>query len=198
MSSHHPVEPALDPDAGFSFAAHHKVAFGVLCAGFACIFALASLAMLLHAPLIFPSLGATVFLLLAAWQTEAASPRNVLCGHAIAIVCGYLALLATGLVDAPPSVVTGVSGDRVVAAALSLAFTGGLMVMFHTPHAPAGATTLIVSLGLVGQPLFPRLFVVEAAVALLVLMAFAIHRLRGRRYPVWKHELPVDVPGRSR
>jgi CBS-domain-containing membrane protein len=174
------------PETG-PFSAHHKLCFGALCAGFTCIFALASLAMLTHAPLIFPSLGATVFLLLSAWKTEAASPRNVLCGHAIAIVCGYLALLATGLTDAPPTVVQGVSGERVVAAALSLGFTGALMLLLHVPHAPAGATTLIVSLGLVGQPLPVRLLVVEGAVALLVAMAFVLHRCRGRPYPLWRH-----------
>jgi len=174
-------------DESGPFSQHHKVCFGTLCAGFTCVFALAALAMLTHAPLIFPSLGATVFLLLSAWRTEAASPRNVLCGHAIAIVCGYLALLATGLVDAEPAVVTGVSGERVVATALSLGFTGALMLLFHVPHAPAGATTLIVSLGLVGRPLLPRLLVVEGAVALLVAMAFVLHRCRGRAYPLWRH-----------
>jgi len=119
-----PDAPASGVQARYSFAKNHRVAFSVLCASFACIFALASLAMLTHAPLIFPSLGATIFLLLSAWRTDAASPRNVLYGHAIAIVCGY--------------------------------------------------------------------------VALLVLMAFAIHRLQGRQYPVWKQQLMLDDPARAR
>jgi len=169
------------------FAEHHRVAFGVMCAGFACIGALAGLAMLTRAPWIFPSLGASSFLLFSAHETDAASPRNVLLGHGIAILCGYFALMATGLLLAPPSVVAGVDGQRVLAAAISLGLTGAFMVVFRTGHAPAGATALIVSLGLVGQPLFERLFIVEGAVALLVLMAFVIHRCRGRRYPFWTH-----------
>lgn len=183
------LNPPTSPvRAGSSFAEHHKLCFGVLCAGFTGIFALASLAMLTHAPLIFPSLGATTFLLLSAWKTEAASPRNVLCGHAIAIACGYFALLVTGLADAPPAMVTGVVNERVLATALSMGFSGALMLLFHVPHAPAGATTLIVSLGLVGQPLLPyRLLIVEGAVALLVAMAFLLHRCRGRDYPLWRH-----------
>jgi CBS domain-containing membrane protein len=195
------IDPSMlsrDDAARFSFAEHHKVAFGVLCAGFVCIYALASLAMLTKAPLIFPSLGATSFLLLSAWRTAPASPRNVLFSNAIAIVCGYVALRVTGLLDAGPSVVTGVGSERVIAAALALGLTGGLMLVFHTPHAPAGATTLIVALGLVGQPLVPRLIVVEGSVALLVAMAFVLHRCRGRSYPLWRHDDTMDVPVSSR
>lgn len=59
------------------------------------------------------------------------------------------------------------------------------MLLFDTPHAPAGATALIVSLGLVPPPIPRHLFVVEAAVALLVLVALLAHRALGRAYPLW-------------
>jgi hypothetical protein len=52
-----------------------------------------------------------------------------------------------------------------VAAALSLALTGALMIAFKAVHPLAGATTLIVSLGLVTTPW--HLLVIECAVALL-------------------------------
>jgi len=75
----------------------------------------------------------------------------------------------------------------VIAAALSLAVTAALMILAGVSHAPAGATTLIVSLGIITRP--SRLVVMELAVIVLTLQAFCINRLVGIPYPVWK-ELP--------
>jgi len=113
----------------------------------------------------------------------AASPRNALCGHAIGIVCGYVALWVTGLQHAGPAIVTELGWTRILAAALSLGTTGALMIRMNVPHPPAAATTLIVSLGLVSRPAY--LVVLEAAVALLVVQAIIINRLTGVRYPLW-------------
>jgi CBS domain-containing membrane protein len=155
----------------------------VLVNGFITIALLGAVAMVSKTPFVFPSLGPTAFLLFATPLLPAASPRNTLLGHAIGIVCGYLALLVTGLADAPPAMVAGVHGDRLIAAALSLAFTGALMVLLGCPHPPAGATTLIVSLGIVTRPF--HLLVIEVAVALLTLQAILINRLAGTTYPLW-------------
>ena len=67
--------------------------------------------------------------------------------------------------------------------ALSLATTGALLILLNVPHPPAAATTLIVSLGVVTTPAY--LFVLEAAVGLLVVQALLINRLAGVRYPLW-------------
>jgi len=61
--------------------------------------------------------------------------------------------------------VEGVNLPRVFAAALSLAATCAIMVLLDVPHPPACATTLIVSLGIVRQPL--ALGIMEAAVAIM-------------------------------
>jgi hypothetical protein len=45
----------------------------------------------------------------------------------------------------------GIHVPGVLAAALSLSATGALMVLFGVSHPPAGATTLIVSLGIIAQ-----------------------------------------------
>ena len=66
---------------------------------------------------------------------------------------------------------------RVGAAALSLGVTSGLMVWLQVPHPPAGATTLIVSLGV--MPQLWQIPVLMAAVVLLVAQAFVINRLAG-------------------
>jgi CBS-domain-containing membrane protein len=111
------------------------------------------------------------------------SPRHTMYGHAIGIACGYLALRVTGLAHAPPATVAGVDAPRVLAAALSLASTGALMILLKAAHPPAGATTLIVSLGIVTKPSF--LLLIEVAVGLLTLQAIAINRLAGLDYPLW-------------
>ena len=151
--------------------------------GFISIGILCGLAMLFRTPFIFPSLGAIAFLVFFTPTTPAASPRNTLCGNAIALICGYAALWVTGLQHAGPAMVTEFGSGRILAAALSLATTGALMIRLNVPHPPAAATTLIVSLGVVTKPAY--LVVLEAGVALLVVQAIIINRLTGVRYPFW-------------
>lgn len=151
--------------------------------GFLTIALLSGLAWLSGTPFVFPSLGPTAFLFFFNPTAPAASPRNAMVGHAIGILCGYGALWVTGLQDAPPAMVTGVDLNRMLAAALSLASTGSLMILLRSPHPPAGATTLIISLGIITQPF--QLLVIEVAVALLTLQAVAINRLAGIAYPWW-------------
>ena len=57
------------------------------------------------------------------------------------------------------------------------------MVLLRVAHAPAGATTLLISLGLITQPF--HFLVIEIAVALLCLQAILINRLAGLNYPMW-------------
>jgi len=160
-----------------------RLAWPAFIDGFATIAMLAALAMALRTPLVFPSLGPTAFLLFFAPDSPAACPRNTLYGHAVGILCGYTALWLTGLQYAPSAMLEGVNLPRVVAAGLSLALTGGLMILFGVVHPPAGATTLIISLGIITQP--QQLLIIEAAVALVTLQAVVTHRLRGVAYPLW-------------
>ena len=151
--------------------------------GFATIALLAAVAMISRTPFVFPSLGPTAFLFFFTPRAPAASPRHTIYGHAIGIVCGYGALWLFGLQHAPPAMATGVSAARVGAAALSLASTGALMILAKAAHPPAGATTLIISLGIVTRPF--HLLVIEIAVAILTLQAIVINRLAGIDYPLW-------------
>lgn len=57
------------------------------------------------------------------------------------------------------------------------------MVLLDISHPPAGATTLIVSLGIISKP--RELVIIEVAVFLLVAQALMINRLAGLHYPVW-------------
>ena len=150
-------------------------------------------ALITGAPFIFPSLGPTAFLLFYTPMLPASSPRNSLVGHAIGAGCGYLSLVLFGLTNNAPALVEGVAWNRVGAAALSLGLTSGLMVWARSPHPPAGATTLIVSLGIIREP--ADLLVLMVAVALLVLQAYVINRAAGINYPRWSPApAPAPIP----
>jgi CBS domain-containing membrane protein len=141
------------------------------------------LALITRSPFIFPSLGPTAFLFFYTPRAPSASPRNTLVGHTIGALAGYFSLMVTGLTTAGPAQSEGVTWPRVIAAALSLGLTAGLMVLCKSPHPPAGATTLIVSLGLMTHPW--QLLLLLIAVILLTLQALAINRLAGIPYPLW-------------
>jgi CBS-domain-containing membrane protein len=141
------------------------------------------LALITRSPFIFPSLGPTAFLFFYTPRAPSASPRNTLVGHTIGALAGYFSLVVTGLTTAGPALSEGVTWPRVIAAALSLGLTAGLMVLCKSPHPPAGATTLIVSLGLMTRPW--QLFLLLIAVVLLTLQALTINRLAGIPYPLW-------------
>ncbi|MCZ7533679.1 MAG: HPP family protein [Acidimicrobiia bacterium] len=140
-------------------------------------------ALLTGSPFVFPSLGPTAFLFFYTPTNPAASPRNAILGHGIGAGAGYLSLVIFGLTDAAPALATEVTLARVGAAALSLGLTSGLMVWFRVPHPPAGATTLIVSLGILTTP--RDLAVLMLAVVLLTVQGFVINRTAGIDYPRW-------------
>lgn len=152
--------------------------------GFLSIGILAAVAAMTGSPFVFPSLGPTAYMLFSSPLADSATPRACLIGHAIGILCGFGALAVTGLLanpDPPPHPVTA---SRALAAALALAATAGGMVLARVNHAPACATTLIVALGFITRP--EHLILIEISVLLLVIQAFALNRLVGIRYPVWR------------
>ena len=144
---------------------------------------MSTLALITGSPFIFPSLGPTAFLFFYTPRAPSASPRYTLVGHTIGVLAGYFSLVVTGLTTAGPALAVGVTWPRVIAAALSLGLTSGLMVLFKSPHPPAGATTLIISLGLITKPWL--LLVLLVAVMILTLQALAINRLAGIPFPLW-------------
>jgi CBS-domain-containing membrane protein len=148
-------------------------------------------ALVARAPFVFPSLGPTAFLFFYTPRAPAASPRNTIIGHGIGALMGWLSLQAFGLADAGPAVTSDMTWQRVFAAALSLGLTSGFMVLLRAPHPPAGATTLIISLGVLHEPW--QLGVLMLAVAMLTIQAFVINRAAGIPYPLW-NPLPADAP----
>jgi CBS-domain-containing membrane protein len=153
---------------------------------------MSTLAVITHSPFIFPSLGPTAFLFFYTPLAPSASPRHTIVGQAIAVICGYFSLVVTGLTTAGPAIAIGVTWPRVIAAALSLGLTDGLMVLTRSPHPPAAATTLIISLGILTRP--PQLVLIMGAVVLLTLQALVINRLAGIPYPLWNPVVNATQP----
>lgn len=135
--------------------------------------------LLLEQPWLFPSLGPTVMVIAETPRQAAAAPRNIVAGHLVGVAAGYLALLVTGLAEAPSVVEQGVTVTRIGAACLSLALTALVLPAIGTPHPPAGATTLIVSLGILTTP--RELLVVVLAVVLVTGVATALDLVAGVR-----------------
>lgn len=133
--------------------------------------------------LVVPSLGPTAFLVFDRSQSPAARPRNIVLGHLTGALCGYAALAAFGLLHAPPVTHGGLTPPRIGAAALSIALTTGAMILSGTEHGPAGATTLIVSLGFMTT--LPSVGLLMIGVIALAIEGVAIDRFFGLRIPYW-------------
>ncbi len=160
--------------------------------GFITIALLALLSLVSRTPFVFPSLGPTAYLLFFSPLAKTSSPRNTIFGHAIGILCGYAAYVLTGAGAVPFGIHPGIFWPRILAAALSLSATGALMILLGVSHPPAGATTLIISLGIISKP--RELVIIEVAVFLLVAQALAINRLAGLPYPLWSGTPSGQMP----
>ena len=143
---------------------------------------LALIAVLLQQPFVFPSLGASVFVFYFSAQSVQAAPRNVFFGQLIGLLAGVFALAIFGLLDVGPDL-TGVSWARAGALTLALCLTLSVMVWLRVPHAPAGATTLIVEAGLMTSP--QQLVVLLLAVLVIIGQAIVISRVVGVPIPLW-------------
>ena len=141
-------------------------------------------AWLLDEPLVFPSLGATAFLFFETPMAEVASIRNTIIGHSVGAGVAFLWLNVFGLVGEPSAIAEGFTADRVACVALSLAFTGGILRLLRAAHPPAGATTVIVSVGLLTT--WDELLILMAGVVLLSASALALNRLLGVPAPLWR------------
>ncbi len=142
-----------------------------------------ALAWALDEPLVFPSLGATAFLFFETPMAEVASPRNTLTGHYVGALIATFWLFVFGLQDNPNALVEGFSVERAAAVALSVGCTGGILRLLRAAHPPAGATTVIVSAGLLHTA--SQLAALAAGVALLTLSAHVLNRLLGVPAPRW-------------
>jgi CBS-domain-containing membrane protein len=132
-----------------------------------------------HLPWLFPSLGPTVMLFFESPEQPSARPVNTLVGHLTGLVMGALCLYGFSLQHTPAAPVGGLTGRYVVAAALSVALTTLVLTWLHLPHPPAGATTLIVSLGIFRTP--TQLLSMVGAILLVTAAGWGLNLLLGNR-----------------
>jgi CBS domain-containing membrane protein len=144
----------------------------------------ATWAWLVKRPLIFPSLGATAFLIFETPMAEVGSPRNTMIGHTVGVLAGAFALAVFGLLNAPSAYVHGVTPARAGAIALAVALTGGLLRVLRSAHPPAGATTIIVASGLLATA--QDMLDIVIGVLLLTIAGWCLNRLLGIPAPRWR------------
>lgn len=153
--------------------------------------ALGLLAVLFREPMIFPSLGATAYLLFAHPHEHQARFRNAFLGHLVAALIGWLTLkaLVAGFdqqhIMRALEIVQPGSGPSmahtwlyVAAAAISIGLTLAVMVAAGIEHSPACSTTLLFSLG-VFQHLW-QIAALMAGVVLLLLCGGTLNRIADR------------------
>lgn len=137
------------------------------------------LGLLTHLPWLFPSLGPTVMLFFESPEQPASRPVNALVGHGVGLAAGVICFYGFHIGAFPPAPVGGVTGYHVAAGAVSVALTTLVLTRVGLPHPPAGATTLIVSLGILDTP--AHFGVMAAAVVVLTALGWGANLLLGTR-----------------
>jgi hypothetical protein len=120
-------------------------------------------------PFVFPSLGPSAFILAFEGRSDRVLAYNIVVSHAIGGIAGFLAWAliepTMSITASPPAY--SVAGFRLAASAtVSVVLTSWAMIATDTIHAPACATTLIVSLGLLSTP--GQVGIIVASVVILV------------------------------
>lgn len=136
----------------------------------------AMLSYLLHEPLIFASLGPTIFEIVEMPKQPSARPYNVLVGHAVGILAGVVALGVTHAFAAPALSTHGIPPVRVLSVVIAgfLTVTGTLLLKATQPAALA--TSLLVALGLMQT--WPAILSIVVSVSLIVAVGEPIRRSR--------------------
>ncbi len=99
-------------------------------------------------PWLFPSFSPTIFIHTVTPNQEAARPWNTFVGHGIGAASAFLSLALLGALHAPSAMAAGhVTAPRIAASALAVALTIGGQIPARAGHAPATATTLLITLG---------------------------------------------------
>jgi hypothetical protein len=144
-------------------------------------------------PFVFPSLGPSAFLLAFDRRSERERAARIVGSHLIGGAAGLTAwwLIAAGgsLTATPPAF--SPAGFRLAASAtVSLVATSWAMIATDAVHAPACATTLIVSLGLLSTP--TEVAIIVASVSVLVGfhagVILVFKRIVGDAHPLYRSE----------
>lgn len=136
-SSHPATDPLRLRAAAYAGAVSLAITFAVGALGFA-----------FQQPWLFPSLGPTIFIHTVTPQDAAARPWNTFVGHGVGAAAAFLSLAVFGGLHAPTAMTVGhLTVARASASAVAVALTIGGQILLRAGHAPAAATTLLITLG---------------------------------------------------
>jgi CBS domain-containing membrane protein len=166
-----------------------------LLAGAGAVTLLALLGLATGDPFVYPPIGASAFLIFSMPEVAAAAPRNAIGGQVCGVVGGAGALAAFGLLHHHAGV-ADMSAPRAGAVGVSLFLATALMLLFKVSHPAAGATALMISLGIVTSP--SEWLELLGAVVLLCAMGVVVNRWAGITYPLWSPPVPVLNEARAR
>lgn len=138
-------------------------------------------AWLAQQPLVFTSLGPTAYEMIEQPHRKSARPYNIIAGHFIAVVAGFVALLITHAWYTPAVSARHIQFPRVEAAVLATALTVFFTLLLRATQPAALSTTLLISLGTLQQ--WRDIAVIMAAVLLMTLVGEPIRRWRNRQIP---------------
>ena len=148
---------------------------------------LCAVAVIASEPFVVPSVGPTIFIIVAFPLSDQAHPRNILFATAATIVAGIIGLALFGLIDVPPDLTDLTwtrSGALIVAVALGIAG----IILLRALHVPAVATAMIIAAGLLKDP--SDWLAVFVGVLVVTVAGFAINRACGKPQAVWWRPQP--------
>jgi len=109
--------------------------------------AIGAASVLVHQPLLFPTLGPILLVQMETPDQAAAQPKNILIGNALAILAAALVLAALAG-HTPPPITSGVlTWQREIAAAVAVTLTFIAQTLLRASHPPAATTALLITLG---------------------------------------------------
>lgn len=149
----------------------------------------------LHAPWLFPSLGPTVMLFFESPQEKSSRPTNALIGHTVGLLAGTLCLYGFGLQDDPSVPDGGLTPAHLWAGVLSVALTTLVLTWLNTPHPPAGATTLIISLGILTST--SDLLSMACAIVFITLLGWGLNIVLGTNPALPPHKTNENAPSKD-
>ncbi|NNG01295.1 MAG: HPP family protein [Desulfobacteraceae bacterium] len=156
------------------------------------------MAFLTNLMLLFPPLGPSAFILFYTPLSEAASPRNLILSHTVALLSGLGALtlsqtLFPAFIETAP---TAMNWPHLLAIVLAMGTVSLGMVLIRCVHPPAAATALIAAMGYLDSLI--QIGGVLLAVLLLAMEACLFNRLLGGLpYPVWRFDPKIEKTFRS-
>ena len=124
-------------------------------------------------------LGATAIAIASTPGHRTTRFHAVVLGHAVAFACGFLAVVLLGAGDAAIFSAKAIPIARVWASAFAVALTALVQPMLRAQHAPAAATTLLVTLGIL-KPTWRNSLALLGGVLVVALLGEWLQRVRLR------------------